>query len=930
METTKIAVERLELARVAAAAGAEASQLTGWRIERRGTPLRKYFIYVDSHQRSYRSRVEVVAELLLSTPVKSRPPPAPKAAAPARAQTEKKRKRKTDAKYEQCAWACCDDCGKWRRVVQLPPKDAPWKCEDASWACDAPEEAMDDDEEWSVWAAAGKTDRLECSWVQCDRCQAWRRLPAPAGEDATTSSFELSGRWTCDMHPSASIASEGCSAPEEGLLAGEKVKHRTGASCGGGVALRVARVSVVFDGGTWHDGTVMQFYEGDERHLIKFDDGQQSWMDVRAEEEAGQLRWIVPTAGGDRRAESCARGEEEGAAEEEEDDDEDEEDEEQGEESPMALTGACEWVQCSECAKWRRLPRGFDAASLPDDWTCAAHPYELRRGRSGELPCNRPEDAVRRGEDDVRNLLARSPADQADADWQPPSEEESEDDDEEWRAGCEDEKSDERAARALRQLLVTVETAGGNAGMVAGWYTTNIVRRSGRTAGTNDTYYRTSTGQRMRSRAEVLRLLGLATMATTDEGEAAASAAADEQEDGVPQQAASMAIDTPSPRFRMHEKVRVQWPETVYTGRVVERRMELAGRGGAVAFRYRVAYLSESVTGGAMPSQHWHADGELVGPAHDDDDDEAACVTDEWEQVNLACRVSWQPLTDPAKAQGCEHRALCNYTALRGVAGKTKACPLCALPILRSREIVRDDAMRAALEGLPAAATTAWLRGDEAHATPLSTGGSAGSSSEHTLLRDVVDLVGDDDAEGVEDSTRVEDPMARCTRSHGTTKVKQEALPSAAAVPASAPATAQLHQTVVPQQPALPSRAAPSTAPPAPPPAAAPTPAAPLPAAPPPAAPPPAESTPAEPTGATVQQPAPPIAPPHGMVAVRAALEQLGMQQYAQAFEDEGFDSLAWLQRQTNERLQQIAQDYIKMRTGHQWRFVEEIKGVHV
>ena len=54
------------------------------------------------------------------------------------------------------------------------------------------------------------------------------------------------------------------------------------------------------------------------------------------------------------------------------------------------------------------------------------------------------------------------------------------------------------------------------------------------------------------------------------------------------------------------------------------------------------------------------------------------------------------------------------------------------------------------------------------------------------------------------------------------------------------------------------------------------------------------------------------------------------MEQYAQAFDDEGFDSLAWLQRQTSERLQQIAQEYMKMRTGHQWRFVEEIKGVHV
>ena len=59
------------------------------------------------------------------------------------------------------------------------------------------------------------------------------------------------------------------------------------------------------------------------------------------------------------------------------------------------------------------------------------------------------------------------------------------------------------------------------------------------------------------------------------------------------------------------------------------------------------------------------------------------------------------------------------------------------------------------------------------------------------------------------------------------------------------------------------------------------------------------------------------------MAAVRIALEQLGLEKYryAETFEDEGFDDLCWLQRQSDEILQQIAQDDIKMKRGHVLRF---------
>ena len=31
-----------------------------------------------------------------------------------------------------------------------------------------------------------------------------------------------------------------------------------------------------------------------------------------------------------------------------------------------------EWAQCSRCEKWRLLPKGVAASSLPDAWTCGA------------------------------------------------------------------------------------------------------------------------------------------------------------------------------------------------------------------------------------------------------------------------------------------------------------------------------------------------------------------------------------------------------------------------------------------------------------------------------------------------------------------------------------------------------------------------------
>ena len=39
---------------------------------------------------------------------------------------------------------------------------------------------------------------------------------------------------------------------------------------------------------------------------------------------------------------------------------------------PAPLVNPAEWAQCSQCEKWRLLPKGVAAASLPDAWTCGS------------------------------------------------------------------------------------------------------------------------------------------------------------------------------------------------------------------------------------------------------------------------------------------------------------------------------------------------------------------------------------------------------------------------------------------------------------------------------------------------------------------------------------------------------------------------------
>lgn len=65
------------------------------------------------------------------------------------------------------------------------------------------------------------------------------------------------------------------------------------------------------------------------------------------------------------------------------------------------------------------------------------------------------------------------------------------------------------------------------------------------------------------------------------------------------------------------------------------------------------------------------------------------------------------PLTDPARGEGCTHAPCCNYPELRDYVARTKSCPVAGCSgggIARTRSVVRDQPLRAAIAGAAAAA----------------------------------------------------------------------------------------------------------------------------------------------------------------------------------------------------------------------------------
>lgn len=103
----------------------------------------------------------------------------------------------------------------------------------------------------------------------------------------------------------------------------------------------------------------------------------------------------------------------------------------------------------------------------------------------------------------------------------------------------------------------------------------------------------------------------------------------------------------------------------------------------------------------------------------EEDDDVVEVGCSEWVKVPLRCAVSLQRLADPARGTGCHHPPRCNYTELRDVAMRSKACPVmgCNAKMQRTHDVVRDDALREQLRKLPKRVEAVWIGADGAMRT---------------------------------------------------------------------------------------------------------------------------------------------------------------------------------------------------------------------
>ena len=124
-------------------------------------------------------------------------------------------------------------------------------------------------------------------------------------------------------------------------------------------------------------------------------------------------------------------------------------------------------------------------------------------------------------------------------------------------------------------------------------------------------------------------------------------------------------------------------PSGQLSGEVIELRKLLDGN--KVQHSFKVKYDLDS-------AECWH----------DEDDvwqytDEAGSCDRGWVRINAICSISHQPLTEPAKTEGCKHLAKCNRSALAALIGPSGACPDCGAALKRKRDLVPDVPMRDAL-----------------------------------------------------------------------------------------------------------------------------------------------------------------------------------------------------------------------------------------
>ena len=136
-------------------------------------------------------------------------------------------------------------------------------------------------------------------------------------------------------------------------------------------------------------------------------------------------------------------------------------------------------------------------------------------------------------------------------------------------------------------------------------------------------------------------------------------------------------------------RVRVQWAQGFFDGKVFDVQVDLDARNKTVTSA-RISYDDGDLK--------WvHPGGWTVWRLPTTDANAEVTAHTDWVPLNRRCQYSFAPLTDPAAGDACQHRGeRCNYDCLREYVGRFNKCPIagCNAPIARSRDIVRDTALK--------------------------------------------------------------------------------------------------------------------------------------------------------------------------------------------------------------------------------------------
>jgi len=228
----------------------------------------------------------------------------------------------------------------------------------------------------------GKGILEEDPWVQCDRCQKWRHLPAHVNLE------DLPEHWFCELNTYDEKRND-CEAPEQTPKEVAKEKKRAKKLAAKLQLIEQQQVDAEVDTPPDTKKAGKRPSKSASEEESEFDTGKQNIASPQTIEELDHAstdskdksaRSASPKNAGDDATPTTAvdvvkkpkRGrpsnkelmERRAAAAKEENSDKTSETKQ-------------EWVQCEKCEKWRRLPPRISASDLPDVWYCSMNTWDI-------------------------------------------------------------------------------------------------------------------------------------------------------------------------------------------------------------------------------------------------------------------------------------------------------------------------------------------------------------------------------------------------------------------------------------------------------------------------------------------------------------------------------------------------------------------------